>query len=704
MSQINKGKQWGPIGLVEGVNFVHVWTYMWAAFYAIGILGFFNFGQALVLTTVLGIPQGELGAETAGLQLWGEILAILFIPIAGILSDRYGRRIVLVIGTALLGLTFFLYPYADSMSDLYLFRVLHALAAAAMSSTMATIVNDYPKESDRGTFVGIASIFNGLGVVTLILTFGRLPFYFEGQGMDPVEAVKTAWLIITIICIIAAVIFQFGLKGGTPSTYSQRIPFKTLFVDGIKAAKNPRIALAYANSFAARADLTIIGLFVSLWAVKVAPELNISENEAAAAATNTAAVASTVALFWSPFMGRICDRMNRVSAMGLAAFLAAVGYLSIGFIESPVHSGAIPYFALLGFGYVSGLIASTALIGQEAPVAERGTIIGFFSMTGAMGILFVAVVGGLLFDVISSGPFLLMGVINIFLFVWCMIVRFKAGEPEPGRDDLTVVVTGSTRGIGLGLAEHFLRLNNDVVITGRSQSSVDKALSHLAPIANETGRRIIGVPCDVSDEAQLENLWTEAAKTFGKVDVWINNAGIANKGMAIAELDEDQFDSVVHTNVLGMINASRIALREMEKQGFGEIYNFEGFGSDGRQNPGLSVYGSTKNALTHFTKSLIKETKKSPVKVCYMSPGIVITDMSVGEGQINPERVAQTKKVYNIIGDKVETVTPWLAKHTLLNDRHGARVAWLTRGKVIWRFANAWRNKDRDLFAETGRG
>jgi len=696
-----KSVKWGPVSLSPGVSAANAWTFMFAAFFAIGILGFFNFGQAFILTAVLDVPKDELGGISSDLVVWSEIQAIIYIPICGLLADRFGRRPLFVIGTLLIGLAFFLFPYGDSILDLYLFRIVHAMAASSIATALATIVNDYPKESSRGAFVGSSSFFNGLGVATAIFGLGQLPEYFLAQGMLPLEAAQSSWTIIAVGCVIAAGILQLGLKGGTPSTKSQRIPFSVLFRDGIKAAKNPRIALAYGNSFAARAELTVVGVFVSIWAIKVGEDIGIAEAEAIKLVGLSIAATQTVALLWAPFMGAIIDKFNRVSAMALATFLAALGYLGMGLVDNPMEAAAIPFFAFLGFGYVSGLIASTALIGQEAPVEERGAVIGFFGMCGAIGILIVTFLGGRLADIFVVGPFMLMGAINVILFVWCLWVRFKDGEPEVKRSGLGVVVTGSTRGIGLGLAKNFLEQGNNVMVTSRSQSAVDDALKKLGPIADKHGVKVVGQPCDVANISEVQALWDKALNDLGKVNIWINNAGIANKGMSIELMPQSEIENVVGANLRGTMNACRVALKGMEAQGFGEIYNFEGFGSDGNQNEGLSIYGSTKNAITHFTNALIKETKNSPVKVGFLSPGIVITDMSVGEGQINPERYERTRRVYNIIGDKVETVTPWLTRNTLLNERHGARIAWLTKSKVIWRFLTAKWNK-RDLFAEAG--
>jgi NAD(P)-dependent dehydrogenase (short-subunit alcohol dehydrogenase family) len=86
-----------------------------------------------------------------------------------------------------------------------------------------------------------------------------------------------------------------------------------------------------------------------------------------------------------------------------------------------------------------------------------------------------------------------------------------------------VVITGSTRGIGFGLAEAFLDLGCAVVVNGRSQTSVDQAIQRLAVRHNT--EQILGFAADVADLAQVEAMWSAAIDRFGQVDIWINNAG-----------------------------------------------------------------------------------------------------------------------------------------------------------------------------------
>ncbi len=261
----------------------------------------------------------------------------------------------------------------------------------------------------------------------------------------------------------------------------------------------------------------------------------------------------------------------------------------------------------------------------------------------------------------------------------------------------TVVVTGSTRGIGRGLAENFLARGCRVMVSGRGQAAVEAVVNDLA--AAHGSDRVAGCACDITSAGQLQALWDAAVTAFGRVDVWINNAGVSAPRQLLRDAAPAMIDHVVAINLGGMLHANRVALAGMHEQGHGQVWNMEGFGSGGQVNPGMAIYGATKRAVNYLTRALQKEVKGTGVQVCTLSPGIVVTDLLVGDYDLSGEEWQKSKKIFNILGDRVETVTPYLVDGVLKANRSGARVAWLTNGKAFRRFMTAGFNK-RDLFAD----
>lgn len=261
----------------------------------------------------------------------------------------------------------------------------------------------------------------------------------------------------------------------------------------------------------------------------------------------------------------------------------------------------------------------------------------------------------------------------------------------------TIIITGSTRGIGYGLAAEFLKRGCRVAINGRSPNNVAKAVRALARQHGDA--RVSGQSGDVSRLEDQQALWDAAVAAFGPVDIWINNAGIGHPLRMVWELPPETVQQVVDINLKGLIFGAQVAIRGMIAQGFGHLYNMEGFGSNGRTRPGISLYGSTKAAVRFLSRSLARETEGTGVKVSTLSPGIVITDLLTDQYRDDPQGLEAAKRVFNTLGDKVETVTPWLAEKVLANDESGACIEWLTPTKLIGRFATAPFSK-RDLFDE----
>jgi len=247
------------------------------------------------------------------------------------------------------------------------------------------------------------------------------------------------------------------------------------------------------------------------------------------------------------------------------------------------------------------------------------------------------------------------------------------------------VVTGSTKGIGFALARELVRRGHHVAVSGRSQEAVDEAVGKLSPEAAE-GARVIGVPTDVTDPAQVQALWDAAVTAFGSVDLWVNNAGVAYTMRTIIETTSDEVATMVGTNMLGTINGAQVAVRGMTAADGGQVFNILGGGSDGTVRPGMGVYSATKRGLDMFTKALVKEVDGTTVRVGQVRPGILITDGWLREAATNPDSVQSQRKMVNILSDHVDDVAPYLVEKMLASTKNGDAIAWLTNGRMMKKF------------------
>jgi NAD(P)-dependent dehydrogenase (short-subunit alcohol dehydrogenase family) len=261
----------------------------------------------------------------------------------------------------------------------------------------------------------------------------------------------------------------------------------------------------------------------------------------------------------------------------------------------------------------------------------------------------------------------------------------------------TVVITGSTRGIGLGMTNAFLARGCSVMISGRKKQDVERIV--LALRQRYPQQSIMGYPCDVQDPGQVESLWRESMASFGHVDIWINNAGVSGDQLTISKSPPGQVESVVKTNLLGVIYGSQVAARAMLEQGYGSIYNMEGLGSDGRMRAGLIFYGMTKYGVCYFTRGLAKEMAGSPIIVGSLRPGMVFTDFITRQYEDRPKEWERDKRVFNIIAERVEVVTPWLVDRMLKNKRNGVHLSWPAGWRMFFRLITQ-PFTHRDLFKQ----
>ena len=181
-------------------------------------------------------------------------------------------------------------------------------------------------------------------------------------------------------------------------------------------------------------------------------------------------------------------------------------------------------------------------------------------------------------------------------------------------NDKIAVVTGGTTGIGFATARRFVEEGARVVITGRTQATLDGALAEL-------GERALGVRGDVADLSDLDRLYGTVRQRFGRLDVLFANAGIARFAPA-EEVDEAFFDAQFDVNVKGLYFTVTKALPLMSRGG-AIVLNSSIAGSSGM--PATSVYSATKAAVRSLARTLSSELAPKGIRVNAVSPGPIET-------------------------------------------------------------------------------
>lgn len=421
----------GPIELTPGVTPVNAVVKLLGAFVGIGALSGIAILQSYIFNAHLHIPRGEQGTLAGNLAFWSEVVGLLLFFPFGIAADRIGRRPVLTFGFVLLALGWALYPFATTANELLIYRFIYAVGAAATAVTLATLVNDYPVENSRGKLIGATSMMNTLGTMFFAGVIGQIPHLLSERGYDAVSGGRAMFLTGAALCALMALLSAKGLKAGTPAGRNARPSLGVLAASVARAMRNPRIALAYAGALVARSDVVIKGLFLSLWAIQAGRAEGLSPSRAMAQFGTMILIMYVVSLASAPVFGWFIDRVHRLTAMIVALATAAAGYLSMWFLTSPLDMQMVPLLVLLTLGTGFIVKASMALLGQEAPVRERSSVIAGSSMCGAVGIIIFTGVGGRLFDAWGPwAPFVLAGAYQAVLLVVAIFVRLLAPGPQ----------------------------------------------------------------------------------------------------------------------------------------------------------------------------------------------------------------------------------------------------------------------------------
>jgi 3-oxoacyl-[acyl-carrier protein] reductase len=185
-----------------------------------------------------------------------------------------------------------------------------------------------------------------------------------------------------------------------------------------------------------------------------------------------------------------------------------------------------------------------------------------------------------------------------------------------------VVVTGGSRGLGAGIVQSFLDSGDQVATCART------ATEQTEKWAADTGDRFLFVPADLSSSADAKAFIDAVVERWGRIDVLVNNAGVARDGILAMVPDED-VDTVIDLNLKGTIYVTRLVSRRMLARGHGHIVNISSIvGRSGYR--GLAVYSATKAALDGFTRALARELGSRGIVVNGIAPGYLRTEMSHG--------------------------------------------------------------------------
>ena len=188
------------------------------------------------------------------------------------------------------------------------------------------------------------------------------------------------------------------------------------------------------------------------------------------------------------------------------------------------------------------------------------------------------------------------------------------------------IITGGSRGLGKATAIAFANQGIDVAITGRNEADLKETVAELKAL----GVNATYATFDIGNYDEVKKGIQEIMNTFNTVDILVNNAGIAAFG-SFLEMDVNQWQSIIQTNVMGMYYVTKEVLPYLIANNQGDIFNVSSTaGLTG--NPNTSAYSASKFAVIGMSESLMKEVRKNNIRVCTLTPSTIASDMSIQLG------------------------------------------------------------------------
>jgi len=206
------------------------------------------------------------------------------------------------------------------------------------------------------------------------------------------------------------------------------------------------------------------------------------------------------------------------------------------------------------------------------------------------------------------------------------------GFAEFGLEGKVAFVTGAGRGLGRGGALALAAAGADLVLVSRTQSQLEAT----ARLVEGLGRRALVAPADTRNTAEVEAAVAVAVARFGRIDILFNNAG-TNVRKSVVEMPDEDFHTIMDTNVTGAFLVARAVGRQMVRQGAGVIVNMSSMSALSAE-PTKAVYAASKGAMALFTKGLALELAPHGIRVNAIAPGYMLTSLVRGGLDADPAR------------------------------------------------------------------
>jgi MFS family permease len=389
------------------------------------------------LMEIAGLSRQNLGKIIGSMGMTYDIIRVTFIGVFGAMSDRFGRKSLLLAGTIVSAVSYFYFAFTPDMAILlginliilaYVARIIIALSMQVMTPQFLPIFFDYTLPHCRGRISSLYGFTMALGAFLAYRTLAPLSKALSIQNF----ILLGFWLSLVVLFIA-----WIGIADLAPAREKVVMKWSSIW-DTMKrsfknfkdawpiVSKSPTLIFTYAVAFVEKSDISVQVYFFFAWCVAVARQFSMTHADATKNAAETVSWGALMSLIVYLIGGFIVDRFGRKGALFIGLFFSGIGFVFLGFLNNPFTLFATAAVALRGFGTGASSLATYALISDLSPKNLVGTIYGGYNMAGAAGMLTVVGIAMFLFDYIGPGsPFILAGGMDLVVFVWGLFIWKK---------------------------------------------------------------------------------------------------------------------------------------------------------------------------------------------------------------------------------------------------------------------------------------
>lgn len=391
--------------------------------------------QPVFLKQVIGIPDSSAGSINSLLQNMSQIATLFLAGYVGFLSDRFGRRYMLLRGVIFTGICFVIFGHSKEIGlaiglspqyAIYGTRFLLGIGLIFTWPHLTPLVADYTYSSSRGKAMAVYGLSMGVGAILAFGIFGQLPQFF---------GIYESFYVAAIVAFTAAIIGRRGIVDRMPEEKKkQKGRIKELFA---LISKSSSLKASYAATFVGRADTPIIRLLTMVWLVTSAEANGVTPVKATGFGGLIMVGFALMSMLSNIATGTLVDRIGRMATIIISILSSTAGFAILYTFNNPFSWFICLPIGLIGFGMSGVVIGANTLAADASPRHLVGTVIGGVNTVQSVGIIILLQAAGIIRDVMSvQTAFIFKALINAFTLIWFLAIKKKC-DAELGSKDYT---------------------------------------------------------------------------------------------------------------------------------------------------------------------------------------------------------------------------------------------------------------------------